>query len=368
MGNFLSNVVKLFKHSAQEWSEDHASRLAAAVAYYTIFSLAPLMVIVIAVAGLIWQRSLVQQHLMGQVQGLVGAQGAGFIETLVASKGTVGQGIIASVAGVIALLFGALGAFSELHDSLNAIWDVEEKKVSGFFNNLKKAIKDRMLSFTVIIGIGFLLLVSLVISTALSAFQGTLGNLLAFPPVVLQIINIAISVLVVTVLFALMFKVLPDAKIAWRDVWWGALMTAILFTIGKTLIGLYLGQSNVASSYGAAGSLIVVLLWVYYSAQILFFGAELTQVYANEFGSRIVPDTNAVSTSGEPVAAARRPGPAPARTPVPSVVPVTGSPVEIEHENRQTVRALTGMVAASFVAGIASTLAMLRSERPRRKH
>ena len=256
----IQELPTLFKLSYQGWKEDRASRLAAALAYYTIFSLAPLLVIAIAVAGLLWQRDAAQQAVLNQIGGLVGAQGQTFVASLLDSASHPAQGIIATIVGIVTLLFGALGAFNELHNALNTIWDVEEEKVTGLWNSIRKTIIERFLSFAMILVIGFLMLVSLVVSTALTAFGTWIGGLLPFQDVILQIINLVISLLFLTVLFALIFKYLPDAEIAWRDVWVGAFFTALLFSIGKTLIGLYLGSIAVGTTFGAAGSLVIILL------------------------------------------------------------------------------------------------------------
>src|SRR5512142_75135 len=264
----LKKLPTLFKLSYREWSDDHASNLAAALAYYTIFSLAPLLIIAIAIAGLLWQRSAVQQQVLNQVGGLVGAQGQTFIAGLLQNASRPGQGILATIIGIITLLFGALGAFSALQTSLDEIWDVEEKKVKGLWNTIRHQVINRFLSFAMILGIGFLLLVSLVVSAGLTALGTWLGTVLPFQQLILQIINLVISIGFITILFAFIFKFLPDAEIAWRDVWVGAFFTAILFSIGKTIIGLYLGSSAVGTTFGAAGSLVIVLLWIYYSAQI----------------------------------------------------------------------------------------------------
>lgn len=360
----LSQLPNLFKRSYQEWKDDHASRLAAALAYYTIFSLAPMLVIVIAVAGLIWQRDAVQTSVMNQIGGLVGAQGVDFVSNLLDSASNPAQGIVATIIGIITLLFGALGVFNALHDSLNVVWDVQEEKTVGLWNTIKKVIISRFLSFTMILGIGFMLLVSLVISASISAFGTWIGGLLPFHEVILQIINLVISIGVITVFFALIFKVLPDADIAWRDVWVGAFVTAVLFSIGKTLIGLYLGSTAVASSFGAAGSLVLLLLWIYYSAQILFFGAEFTQVYANEYGSKIVPEGQAASTTPQTVHTQRAsPG-----TPGRAVIPVTSQPIyemnpRIERENEQTGRFILGLMSASFLTGIMTTIFGLKNRK-----
>jgi membrane protein len=198
-------------------------------------------------------------------------------------------GLLATVVAVITLLFGASGVFGQLQDALNTVWGVEPKEGRGVWG----FIKDRFLSFVAVVGTGFLLLVSLVLSSALAAVGKWFSGVLPLPEAVLQALNFLVSFVVITGLFALIFKVLPDARVAWRDVWVGAALTALLFTIGKFAIGVYLGKSNVASAYGAAGSLVIVLVWVYYSAQILLYGAEFTQVYANRRGERIVPAPDA---------------------------------------------------------------------------
>jgi membrane protein len=288
----MRNLLNLFKLTYQDWKEDRASRLAAALAYYTIFSLAPLLVIAIAVAGFLWQRDAVEAQVMRQIQGLVGVEGATFVAELLKSAGNPAEGIVATIFGVITLLFGALGVFNELHNSLNVIWEVKPDKQEGFWRTVKKAIIDRFLSFTMVLVIGFMLLVSLVISAGLSATQELLGNTFPIPEIFLQLLNLVISIGVITILFAMIYKYLPDVEIPWRYVWLGAFVTAILFSLGKMLIGLYLGNSAVASSFGAAGSLVLLLVWIYYSAQILFFGAEFTQVYANIYSPTIIIPEN----------------------------------------------------------------------------
>jgi membrane protein len=290
MNKFLSNLPNLLKLTYEGWKEDRASRLAAALAYYTMFSLAPLLVIIIGLIGLIWEVDAVRAELLMQIQGLVGVQGASFIGDMISSPSGPGKDILATLIGLGTLLFGALGVFNELHNSLNIIWEVEEEKPKGILQTLKKVVIDRLLSFTMILGIGFLLLVSLVISAGLSASQEAIGNMIPLSEVFLQIINLVISIGFITVLFALMFKFLPDADIPWSDVIVGALMTSVFFSLGKMVIGVYLGNSAVASTFGAAGSLVIILVWIYYSAQILFFGAEFTQVYSTQLGSRSLPE------------------------------------------------------------------------------
>lgn len=357
MRKLLSNLPTVLKLAFQGWKEDRASRLSAALAYYTIFSLAPLLVIIIAITGLIWEADAVRTQILNQVQGLVGADGKEFITNLITRTGSPAEDIVATIIGIITLLFGALGVFNELHNSLNIIWDVEEEKTKGFLQTVKKVIIDRLLSFTMILGIGFLLLVSLVISAGLSATQETIGNALPLSEFIMQIINTIISIAVITVLFALMFKFLPDAEIAWRDVWVGAFITSIFFSLGKTAIGLYLGNSAVASSFGAAGSLILLLLWIYYSAQILFFGAEFTQVYANKFGSKIVPEGEEKTAQPELKGSKELRGqPALRASSASSLSSVNRRESRLERENRQTARAFVGLLVASFFSGIMATI------------
>ena len=358
MRRLFSNLPHLLKLSYQGWKEDKASRLSAALAYYTIFSLAPLLIIVIAITGLFWQQQAVQEQIMGQIQGLVGEEGARFVSDLLTSASDPARGVTATILGIITLVFGALGVFNELHNALNTIWEVKEEEPKGFLEAVKKTIFDRFLSFTMILGIGFLLLVSLVLSAALSAFQQTLGNSFPLSEFIWQIINLVVSIGAITILFALIYKFLPDAEIAWRDVWLGAFVTAVLFSIGKLLIGIYLGNSAVASSFGAAGSLVLLLVWIYYSVQILFFGAEFTQVYANNYGSKIVSQGE---ENTSPLAESVQPG----RTPpkefrpqlaIPAASVVNAWQNNLDKENRQTARVLVGLMIASFFTGILTTI------------
>ena len=282
MKSLFNKLCALLKTTFEEWTQDNAARLAAALAYYTIFSVAPLLVIAIAIAGLALGSEAAQGQIVAQLRGLLGQQGAQLIQGMIESASKPAAGIWATVVGLITLLLGATGVFGELQSALNTIWNVKPKPQNG----LILFALSRFWSLTMVLGIGFLLLVSLVLSAALSGIgawmQGYVGEM-AF---IAQLINITLSFIVTTVLFALIYKLLPDLKIAWRDVWVGAVITALLFSVGRVLIGLYLGNSAIASSYGAAGSLVVVLIWVYYSAQILFLGAEFTQVYARTIGSR----------------------------------------------------------------------------------
>lgn len=294
---------QMTKETFSEWIDDKAPRKSAALAYYTIFSIAPILIIAIAIASLAFGREAAQGQINEQIRGILGPTGAEAIEDMLASNQSQGTGIFATLIGLGILLFGATGVFAELHDSLNGIWEVKPKPSSGIIST----IRERFLSFTMVLGVGFLLLVSLAVSAALAAFGSYLSGMMPGMTVIAHGLNLLVSFGVVTLLFAMIYKVLPDVEISWRDVWIGAAGTAVLFVIGKFLIGLYLGQSSVSSSYGAAGALVIVLLWVYYAAQILFLGAEFTQVYARRYGSRIV--ASGQETSPEtPSTTAAQPG------------------------------------------------------------
>ncbi len=291
----LKDCWDLIKATGQEWVKDKVPRLGAALAYYTALSLAPLLVIIITIAGFAFGQRAAQHQLNTEIQQWVGKDAALAIQAMIRHSRGVAEGLIAGGVGVIMLLLGASGVFSELQDSLNTIWEVEPKAGRGMLG----MIKDRFLSFAMVLGIGFLLLVSLVITTALSAIATYVAGLFGDIGSVLQVVNFFVSLGVILLLFALIFKYLPDAKIAWKDVWMGAGLTALLFVLGKYLLGLYLVHSGIGSTYGAAGSFVVLLVWVYYSSQILYFGAEFTKVYANKFGSRIVPAENAKPATSE---------------------------------------------------------------------
>lgn len=287
-------MFSLLRDTFREWREDGAPRLAAALAYYTTFSLAPLLVLVIAIAGLVGGRDAAQTQTMAQVEDLLGAEGREFIQEMIETASRPTTGWTATIVGTVTLLFGALGVFGELQNSLNTIWEVKPKPAVSFRDGIKRFVLNRLMSFTMVIVIGFLLLASLVISAAVSALGEYIGTRWPLADFWLALINFIISFAVITFLFAMIFKFLPEIKIAWKDVWLGAAVTSALFTLGKFLIGLYLGRSEVGSTFGAAGSLAILLIWIYYSAQILFFGAEFTQVYANRYGSKIIPDPGMV--------------------------------------------------------------------------
>ena len=268
-------------------------RLSAALAYYAIFSLAPLIIITISIVGLVYGENAARGQIAEQIKALAGEQAGNAIQGMVKGAAHKSTSFIAAITGIVVLLFGASGVFGELKGALNTIWGVVAKPGLSIFS----LIWDRFLSFGMVLGVGFVLLVSLAVSAAISALSRFMSQLFVTPPFIWKIADFAISFAVVTVLFAMIFKVLPSVRIRWRDVWIGALGTAFLFSVGKTVIGLYLGASSVASVYGAAGSAIIILLWVYYSACILFFGAEFTKVYARRSGAAVVPTPDAILAS-----------------------------------------------------------------------
>lgn len=273
-----------------KWSDDKSPKLGAALSYYTVFSLAPLLVIAIAVAGFFFGADAVQGKLVYEIQSLIGKDGAVLIQEAIKKTSYAESGIIATIISIVTLLVTGSAAFIELQDSLNIIWQVKPKPGRA----IMEFIRTRLLSFALIVAIGFLLLVSLLVTTAINVVMEYFGNIFSFPPFILQIINIVVSLLVISLLFGMIFKVLPDVKLSWKDVRTGAFVTALLFEIGKYLIGLYLGSSSISSTFGAAGALALVLVWIYYSAQILFFGAEFTYIYSTKFGSGVKPTAHAV--------------------------------------------------------------------------
>jgi membrane protein len=298
------NIWRLLRQTFNDWSEDKAPQLGAALAFYTALSIAPLLVILLGVAAFfLGDQAEAGSKITSEMQSMVGEQGAAAISEMIENANKPAEGAIATVLGVVTLLFGASGVFGQLQSSMNTIWEVEPKPGRGIWG----MIRDRFLSFTMVLGMAFLLLVSLVISAGLAAAGTLLDRLPDSLHWAAQGIHVVASMFVLTLLFAMMFKFLPDVKIGWRDVLLGAFITAILFTVGKFAIGMYLGHSSMASSYGVAGSFVVLLVWVYYSAQILFFGAEFTQVYANNFGSRIVPSEHARPVTEEARAQQGRP-------------------------------------------------------------
>lgn len=281
--SLIRSLPSLLKITFNDWMEDNAPRLGAALAYYTVFSLAPLLAIVLSIAGLFYGYDAVQGRMFHEVNGLVGSEGAKTIQSMVASARKPAASIWMTIVGIVFLLFGASGVFGQLKDSLNVIWEVEKKRSSGIWG----FIRERFLSFTMVLGVGFLFLVSLILSAAIAALQSRYSNLIPGPDVVVTVLNDVVAFGVITVLLAMLFRYLPDVKVSWRDVWVGAIGTALMMTIGKFLIGMYLGKVATDSAYGAAGSVIIILLWVYYSSQIFLFGAEFTQAYSVWKGDRI---------------------------------------------------------------------------------
>ncbi len=275
-------ILAFLREVLQEWSNDNALTLGAALAYYTIFSMAPLLVLAIAVAGLVFGRAAAEGQIVAQIQDVMGPQGAELIQNMIQRASEPATGAIATVVSLATMFFGASGVFGQLQSSLNLIWGADTLRRTG----VKGQLQRRAASFSMILGIGFLLLISLALSTLISGLHQAIDVYLTVPSELISLANFSVSFLVVMALFAMIFKLLPDARIEWRDVWLGAAVTAVLFTIGKGLIGIYLGRAGVTSVYGAAGSLVLVLLWVYYSAQLLFLGAEFTEVYSRRFGSR----------------------------------------------------------------------------------
>lgn len=279
------------KETISDWVDDNASRLAAALAYYALLSLAPLIVIAVAVVGWFVGADAARGRVAGELSAVVGGEAAQGIQAVAENAQSPAAGVVGTVVGVVTLFVGASGVFGELQSSLNTVWEVAPKPGRGLMGQLR----DRFLSFSMVLGVAFLLLVSLVVSSALSAAGTFMAGALPGGETVWQVVNFVLSLAIVTGLFALIFKVVPDAKIQWRDVWLGAAVTAVLFTLGKLLLGLYLGKAAVGSSYGAAGSIIALVVWVYYAAQILLIGAEFTQVQARRRGRDIEPSANAVS-------------------------------------------------------------------------
>lgn len=272
------HFIGLLKQAAKAWSVHDATRLGAALAFYTIFAIAPLFIIILAIAGMWFGEEAARKQLFEQLSGLVGDKGAEAVQAVVAAADKPAAGVWASIMALGTLFVGATGVFVQLQAALNKIWGVKREEGKGVL----RFVKDRLMSFAMILAIGFLLLVSLVVSAGLAAFGKLMSGYLPAEEFIWQTINFLISLGVITVLFALIFKILPDVKIAWRNVWVGALLTALLFNFGKSLLGIYLGRGSFASAYGAAGSLVIILVWVYYSAQILFFGAEFTRLCTKE--------------------------------------------------------------------------------------
>jgi membrane protein len=287
----------LIKMSVLSWRQDHASSMGAALAYYTLFSIAPVLVIVIAVAGFFFGAEAARGEIVTQLRGLLGEDGATAVQGLLESASRPEEGLFATISSIALLLLGATTVFAELQSDLDRIWRAETRSISGLWAFLRA----RLLSFGMVLALAFLLLVSLVLSAALAALGNWWGGWFEAWALVLEVINFIAAFAITMGLFALIYKLLPRVDIDWHDVWIGAAVTALLFAIGKFLIGLYIGRSGIASGFGAAGSFVVLLVWVYYSTQIFLLGAEFTWVYAHEYGSRRgKPRPGAVDTAAPP--------------------------------------------------------------------
>ncbi|HVT39297.1 MAG TPA: YihY/virulence factor BrkB family protein [Gemmatimonadaceae bacterium] len=267
----------MLRQTFSKWNADDAPRLGAAIAYYSILSMAPLVVLVLAIVALIFGRAAAKNQLLAQVGAMMGAQGAETVKALIEHAQEPASGALASVLGILTLLLGASAVFGELRSALNKIWDVTPAADDGLW----ATVKQRFFSFGMVLAVGFLLLVSLLLSSVLTALSNFFGGFLSIPRFLLSIFDLVISLAGIAVSFALIFRYVPNRRIPWKDLWVGAIFTALLFTIGKFLIGLYIGNAAVGSAYGAAGSLVIVIVWVYYSALIFLFGAEFTHVLSS---------------------------------------------------------------------------------------
>jgi membrane protein len=290
--SFFANGFDLLKQTAQEWVQDKAPQLGAALAYYTVFSLAPLVLVLISVVGLLFRNDPAGawNKITEQMSYFLDKSAVQVVQNIAQQASEPGKDVIATVIGVVLALFGASGVFGQLQDALNTVWGVKAKPGSGLWS----FFRSRFLSFAMVGGVCFLLLVSLTIESVLKAFSHYVQSVMPGGIVIAMSVYLMFDLAVVVLLFAIIFKYLPDVKIQWRDVWIGAVMTSLFFAIGKWALGLYLGSGKAGAAYGAASSLITLLLWIYYSSQILLFGAEFTQVYANRAGRGVAPDEHAV--------------------------------------------------------------------------
>jgi len=281
----------LTKQTVNEFSSDRCGVFAAALAYYAVFSMPPLLILIIWIAGFVWEPSAVSGQLERQMTELMGQTGAEQVKQLIDQNGVSGGSLPTKIAGIAVLIFGATGVFVQLQQALNVTWEVQPDPEQGGWKNF---LFKRLLSLGMILTIAFLLLISLVLSSVLMALTETIGQALPVPGGAAAVVNFIVSVAVITLLFAAIFKFLPDVVISWKDVWFGAGVTAFFFVVGKFLLGLYLANKDLGSTYGAAGSLVFILVWIYYSSMILLFGAETTQVWARRYGDRIQPKEGAV--------------------------------------------------------------------------
>ncbi len=358
---------ELTKRAFSDWSEDKATKLAAALAYYTMLSIAPLLVICMKIVGKIFGDEAASGQISAYLNQTVGQKGAEAAQEMIKNAGQPSAGILATTISVVVLFLSASGVFGELQDSLNTVWEVKPKPGRGIMG----MIKDRFLSMTMVMGVVFLLLVSLIASTVLTGATHAIG---LDEGVILSVINFIVSIAVITVLFALIFRYIPDAKVRWPDVWIGAIATSILFTIGKSLLGWYLGRASATSVYGAAGSLVALLIWVYYSAQILFFGAEFTQVYSKKYGRGIEPAENAEPITEQDRTQEGKPHENPGEKHMPTVPALHSSREVASHRaamgvttsgTKLTVTAAAALTAGALIGGaIAATRTGARRRQP----
>lgn len=326
----IKQAIPYLKQTYTSWSDHNAPRLGASVAFYSILSFAPLLLLITAIIGLVFGNESAHGALVNEAKQVIGQHGAETVDSLLKNAQKPASGTFASIIAFITLLFGASGVFTELQDALNIMWDATKQQASGFMG----MIKQKLFSFGMVLSVGFLLLVSLLLSSALAFVGKAFGQVVSLPAPVLELLNFVVSLVVITALFALMFKYVPDAKVAWRDVIVGAIGTALLFTIGKFVLGIYLGKASPGSTYGAAGSLVAVVVWIYYSAQIFFFGAEFTHVYAvaHHGQENLLPVANAPAQAESPAVAEQRPkamaaAAAASASDGPSTIKLTGAPL-----------------------------------------
>ena len=286
----LREAWTVAKETVSEWSDDNASRLAAALACYTLLSIAPLLVLSVAVAGLAFGEEAARGQIVGQIGAVVGNEAGGAIQSIAANAKEPSTGILSTILGLAVLLFGASGVFAELQNALNAIWEVEPKPNQG----IRGFLRHRVFSFAMVMALAFLLLVSLIVNAGLAATGKFFEQYLPGGEIVWQIVNFVVALAVTALLFALIFKVVPDVILRWKDALVGGMFTALLFALGRFALAMYIGKSSTTSSFGVAGSLVALVLWVYYSSQILFLGAEFTQVYSRKYGGKVRPNEHAV--------------------------------------------------------------------------
>lgn len=280
------DIKVLLSDSFDGWSKHKAPRLGASLACYTLLSLAPLLLVIVAVVGLVFGHTAAEHDIVEQVRLLVGNDGAKASEALLGASRNTTHGIVATTVGLMTLLFGASGVMIELRDALNTIWEVPTREMAGLKNKALAFIKERVLSFAIVLSIGFLLVVSLAISTWIAAAGAMSASFLPAYEAILHVLNLSVSFIIITFLFAAIYKVMPDVQLQWHDVVLGGAVTSLLFAVGKLLLGIYLGKASIASSYGAFASIVILVVWVYYSGQIFFLGAEFTKTFANKYGSQ----------------------------------------------------------------------------------